>query len=72
MKCIFNPKKIIGCLRREEKLTESKAYNLLGDMPCYSLRLGEIKHRIQLIIEQCLLENKLNSDKNLIPTLVVQ
>ncbi|XP_044177686.1 ras-related protein Rab-18-like isoform X2 [Acropora millepora] len=31
--------KIIGCLRREEKLTESKAYNLLGDMPCYSLRL---------------------------------
>ena len=44
MKCIFNPKKIIGCLRREEKLTESKAYNLLGDMPCYSLRLGEIKH----------------------------
>lgn len=50
IKCIFNPKKIIGCLRREEKLTENKAYNLLGDMPCYSLRLGEFKCQVQLII----------------------
>ena len=63
-------KRSLVYLRREEKLTESKAYNLLGDMPCYSLRQGELKHRIPLIIEQCLLENKLNSDKNLILILV--